>query len=180
MLFRGISRGWAATAVLFLLVGGCTLFQKPPPGPCPRVSVLGDAAKLVLFRPGPGRDLIDIEFEGEITPLGGGCNYVDRNRVIEMRLELRIAALRGPAAVGPTVEFPYFVAIVGPDQTILVKQVFRSPIAFEKNRRRAGALEQTDQTIPMQAGQTGSDFEVLIGFQLTAAQLDYNRQQRRF
>ena len=180
MLFRGLSRASAATAVLILLVGGCALFQKPPPGPCPRVSVLGVAAKLVLFRPGPGRDLIDVEFEGEITPLGGGCNYVDRDRAIEMRLEFRIAALRGPAAVGPTVEFPYFVAIVGPDQAILAKQVFASPIEFEKNRRRAGALEQTDQTIPLAEGQTGADFEILVGFQLTAAQLDYNRQQRQF
>ncbi len=175
-----IQRAPAAMAVLILLVGGCGLFQKPPPGPCPRVSVLDVAAKLVMFRPGPGRDLIDVEFEGEITPLGGGCNYVDRDRVIEMRLELRIAALLGPAAGGATVELPYFVAIVGPDQAILAKQVFRSPIEFEKNRRRAGALEQTDQTIPLAEGQTGADFEVLIGFQLTAAQLDYNRQQRQF
>ena len=176
MLFRGKNRGSPAAVVLVLLAGGCTLFQKPPPGPCPRVSVLSDAAKLVVFRPGPGRDLIDVEFEAEITPLGGGCNYVDRDRVIEMRLELRIAALRGPAAGGPTVELPYFVAIVGPGQAILAKQVFASPIEFEENRRRAGALEQTDQTIPLQEGQTGADYEVLIGFQLSAAQLDYNRQ----
>ena len=103
----------------------------------------------------------------------------------ETRLEVlvvdnRIAALLGPAAGGPAVELPYFVAIVGPDQAILAKQVFRSPIEFEKNRRRAGAMEQIDQTIPLAEGQTGADFEVLVGFQLTAQQLDYNRQQRLF
>ncbi len=176
MVFRRLYRGSTVAALLILLLGACALFQRPPPGPCPRVSVLRDAAKLVQFRPGPGRDLIDVEFEGEITLLGGGCDYVDDDRVIEMRLELRIAALRGPAARGAKVELPYFVAIIGPDQAILAKQVFASPIEFEQNRRRAGALEQTDQTIPLQDGQTGADFEILVGFQLSAAQLDYNRQ----
>lgn len=170
------SRGWAVAAVLILLLGGCGLFQRPPPGPCPRVSILHDAAKLVLFKSGPGRDLIDVEFEGEITLIGGNCGYVDDDRSIRMRLEIRIAVMRGPAARGPTVDVPYFVAIVGPDQKILVKQVFQSPIEFAENRRRAGALEETVQTIPLQDGQTGANFEVLVGFQLTAAQLDYNRQ----
>ena len=108
--------------------------------------------------------------------MGGSCDYVDDDRILKTRLELRIAVSRGPAAPGPVVDLAYFVAIIGPDQAILAKQVFRSPIEFAANRRQAGALEETAQSIPLQDGQTGSDFEILVGFQLNAEQLDYNRQ----
>ena len=51
-----------------LVLSGCDslarLEQKAPP-PCPPVYIMSDAAKITKYHSGSGRDLTDVEMEGE-------------------------------------------------------------------------------------------------------------------
>ncbi len=161
---------------LALTVAGCTMFSDPPP-PCPRASVLGDAARLVRFQAGEGRDLTDVEHEAEIAVVGLACDYDDDEVVNEVTIQ--VAAIRGPAARGSETEMSYFVAYIHGERGIQEKAVFTSAITFKEGRRRGGVQEEVEVVIPITAKAQGPEYEIIAGFQLTPEQLAYNRSQRR-
>ncbi|MBL4666757.1 MAG: hypothetical protein JKY04_05215 [Sneathiella sp.] len=147
--------------------------------PCPNVSVLPNADAITIFRAGPGRDLVDVEFEGVIVPTSGECLYEDDDTMILAELILRIGAIKGPAATGQEKTFPFFVAIADKDKRILSKKIFQSPIQIPEGKRRGGVQEEIVQRIPISSGRTGRDYTIVLGFQLTAEQLEYNRKAAR-
>jgi hypothetical protein len=169
----------AALALVGVALSGCAWFKSEPPPPCPRVSILSDAARLVQFRPGPGRDLTDVEFEAEIVAVASSCTYRDNMRRVVVTASAQIVAQQGPAASGKSANVPFFVAIAEGDERVLAKSRFDSRIDFPEGRRRAGVAEETEQNIPLPAGRTGRDFDVLVGLQLSADQLQYMRSQQR-
>ena len=174
-----------AAAILLLAVAACTVFQEEEPPPsCPRISILGDAATLTKFRPGPGRDLTDVLYEGVVSGVTGSCAYANdgkrANRALSMKVALVIEAARGPANRDGRAAFPYFVGITDSSRNVLNKQRFNVTAVFPGNRAR---LVVTDNPvaleIPVKAGQSGQDFEIFVGFQLSRAELEYNRRARR-
>lgn len=184
MRFPGTAAGIAgrAAAILVFAVTACTVFQaEEPPPACPRISILGDAATLTRFRPGPGRDLTDVLYEGVVTGVNGSCAYADDGkRALSMKVSLVIEAARGPAMRDGRAAFPYFVGITDLSRNVLNKQRFSVTVVFPGNRTR---LVVTDNPvaleIPVKAGRGGQDFEVFVGFQLSRPELEYNRRARR-
>ncbi|GLQ05684.1 hypothetical protein [Sneathiella chinensis] len=151
------------------------MFSTREPLPCPQVAVLPHADAITIFRPGQGRDLVDVQYEGVIAPVSGECSYEDDDSVIAVDLILRIGAIKGPAATSQTQEFPYFIAVADRNKKILNKKVFTSPVSVPEGRRRGGVEEETVQRIPLPTGRFGPDYTIILGFQLTQEQLDYNR-----
>ncbi|NBC34458.1 MAG: hypothetical protein GVY13_17420 [Alphaproteobacteria bacterium] len=149
--------------------------ERPAPQPtgCPRVSILSDAAQMVVFRPGPGRDLTDVALRGVIAGFDGGCEYFDGYVQVAMRLSL--AAEQGPAATGDTAGFDYFIAIADPEGRVLSKEVFDTEVRFPPGGDQGGTVETLDYRIPLEEPAAGRFYRVLVGFQLTPAQLEYNR-----
>jgi hypothetical protein len=164
----------AALALIGGMLSGCAWFKSDPPPPCPRVSILLDAARLVQFRPGPGRDLTDVEFEAEIVGVTSACVFRDNNRRVVVTATAQIVAQQGPAAKGSQATVPFFVAVAEGEQRVLAKSQFESRIDFP-----AGVTEESEQNIPLPAGRTGVEFDVLVGLQLNPDQLQYMRAQQR-
>lgn len=161
------------------------MFQKEePPPPCPRISILGDAATITKFRPGPGRDLTDVLYEGVVTNVTGRCTYANggkgANRALSMKVVLVIEAARGPANRDGRAAFSYFVGITDSSRNVLNKERFNVRMLFPGNRTR---LVITDNPvtleIPVKAGQSGRDFTIFVGFQLSREDLEYNRRARK-
>jgi len=152
------------------------IFNPKTPPPCPRVSVLPNADSVTIFRDGPGRDLVDVLYEGVIAPVSGECFYEDDNSKLIVELVLRIGAIKGPAAVSQTQNFPFFVAIARNDKSILAKKVLNSPVEVQEGRRRGAVQEEIVQQIPLPSGLDGRDYTIVLGFQLTKEQLEYNRK----
>ena len=73
----------------------------------------------------------------------------------------------------------YFVAVVDKDQKVLARELFDSTFTFQANQRQAAAIEEIEQIIPIRGDLRGLDYEVLVGFQLTPEQLEFNRQERQ-
>lgn len=171
---------------LAVLLGGCGLFSDDiPPPPCPEVSLLADAAHLVRFRPGGGRDLTDLTFEGEITNYTGSCVYdVDRKTrkgILRVNLAVVINANRGAADKDRAATVAYFVSLLDLDRKPITKQVFETTIVFEGNKTQLQIIDDQPPVlleIPVDKTKDGRDYRIYIGFQLSPEELELNRRRR--
>ena len=146
-----------------------------PINPCPRVSILRDAESLTRFVQGPGRDLIDVRFESAFGAINATCRV--REDRVDMSLDIEVIANLGPAAQARVAEVHYFVAVIDRTGAILAKEAFAAAIEFPGSASRAGLRDEIVPRIPLAEGARAADYEVLIGFQLDAAELDYNRRK---
>lgn len=162
-------------AAASLVLGACSFLDSSTPPPCPNVSILSGSERLVEFRSGPGRDIIDIVIEADMSNLRAACEY-DEARV-DVDTVFEIIAARGPKSETSSVGIPFFAAIIGPEGQVVAKQVFESRVEFPKGRRRVGVREQIAQQIPIPRPVLGQEYQILIGFQLTPDQLEYNQSR---
>ena len=64
--------------------------------------------------------------------------------------------------------------------TVIGKEVFGTTVEFREGEVRAGYREDVDIVLPLPGGATtGPGFLTYVGFQLTAAELEHNRQRRQ-
>ncbi len=161
-----------------LLLAGCGTFggDEPPPA-CPQVLILADAQHFTTFR-GPGRDISDIEAEGEIAGFQGACETTDDG--LELTLALGFEITRGAADTDRVAEFAYFVAVPDFYPDPAAKAVMPVRVAFPENVSSVRYVdEQVTLDLPLQAGESARQYEVFIGFQLSDEQLRYNRANPR-
>lgn len=172
----------AAIAMAALALSACEALKSAPPPPCPNVAVLGDAATLTKFVEGPGRDLTDVLYEARLVDAAGVCDYdVEKDTgdgTLDVEMAVSMEMSRGPANRDGRAEVRYFVALIGNDREIIDKQLFEGAVDFPGNRT---TLVWTDEpvvlAIPLQGGQTGSDFRIYVGYDLTQEELDFNRKR---
>lgn len=166
-----------------LLLGACETLKsinfnpKPEmPPPCPRAVVGENAGRLTRFS-GAGTDPADVAFEAEITDVTGTCVY--DGDTIEVEMQIQLVASRGPAATDDTAKFNYFVAVARTDKTILSRDAFDAAIELPGNQTRNGTVDEIDQTIPIAKGESGANLVIVVGFEMTPDELEYNRKQGR-
>ncbi len=150
---------------------------------CPRVAVLNGAGSLTRFAPGPGRDLLDVDFQADMADLVSACRdkqAPDGKPITVVALAPVLVANRGPANRDHQARFSYFVSVVDSGQQILTKQIFPIEIDFSGNRNRV-VLRDDDPPItvdvPNPKGVGARGYEILLGFQLTQDEIDYNRKR---
>ena len=156
-----------------MLLAACATDDAPKP--CPQVVVLADAATQVKFS-GQGRDLTDVLFEAEVEPGRLVCEYDDAE--VDVDLQVRVVASRGPANADRLANIRYFVAVARTSQAVLARESFDIAIPFPGNRTRVSGLEEIGQIIPLTRGEDGSDYRIYIGLELTPEELRYNRANR--
>lgn len=166
---------FASTLAVLALLTACSSNNDAAPA-CPLVAAPGDVAKITRFRDGPGRDLIDVVAEAQIADAAVQCDY-DRSGVT-VQLQLAILGTRGPADTSRTAAFDYFVAIADPQGTIVAKEIFPVSFSFE-NRQRVGQIENLEQRIPLANRADGAAYKIVVGFQLSPAELEWNRRAAR-
>ena len=174
---KGSAQRASLAAALAATLAGCGLFgAEGPPRACPDAVILADAKRVTLYREGPGRDLTDVQFEGEIVQIGGTCTYGKRDLTVTLVADL--VATRGPAADEAQANLPFFVALTDETRSIVAKKVFESAVPIPRGQRRAGVREEIEQVIPLPEGEPVPYYEVVVGFQLTPEQLEQNRRSR--
>ena len=168
---RGAVRG-AAAGLALLALAGCSTASAPPVV-CPKVGLLGDPPRLAAFAPG-GHSIRDVVVEGAVPGVKGTCRYDSSRRRVRMAVTVQITGREGPAYQGGGVDLPFFVAVVTRDERILAKRVFQGHLTFG-NQMLAVKTEDMATEIPIAPGAAPADYRVMVGFQLTPAQLDYNQ-----
>jgi len=160
---------------------GGSLFEARQ-GACPTVGILADAEEVTVFS-GQGRDLPDVRYHAEMTDVTTTCDYgrAGGQRFAYARVRMDFTAQLGSAARPEPVDIPYFVAVVtrGTDE-ILIKETYNIRAPFNGGRPAVQMEDSIDRiAIPVETVADGGFYEIIVGFELTPDQLDFNRRDQR-
>ena len=161
------------------------LRQAPLPGkrnagPCPFVKTLYDAARYVEFKDNREASA-NVGWSGEIQGISAGCQYKDAEP-INVSMEILFELGKGPQATGSSKTYRYWIAVTDRNKAILAKQEFDLPVTFPEGQDRVYTTQKIGQIVIPRAGvaTSGSNFEVLVGFDVTPQMAAFNRDGKRF
>ena len=149
-------------------------------GPCPYVKVLYDADRYEEFKDGQEASSA-VAYTGEIQSLSADCAYKGLEP-IRTSLAIEFALGRGPQGTDPHKTYRYWVAVTHRNREVLAKEYFSLPVTFPAGQDRIGVIDKISSISIPRANNTvsGENFEVLVGFDVTPAMADFNRQGKRF
>jgi hypothetical protein len=142
---------------------------------CPSAVVLRPLSNTAVFGPAPERRPDNVAFYGLLSEADLKCDYT--GDAVHITLDAIVIGERGPAAKGDSADFQYFVAVTGPDQSILSKKPFAVRIGFEPTQKRSGITDHLEETIPL-GGRKGADLNILLGFQQGPEVVDFYKHFR--
>jgi hypothetical protein len=149
-------------------------------GPCPFVKTLYDAARYIEFKDNREASA-NVGFSGEIQGISAGCQYKD-DEPIRVTMEVLFELGKGPQATGGQKTYRYWVAVTDRNRSVLTRETFDLPVNFPGGKDRVYVTERINEiTIPRAALTTsGSNFEILVGFEVTPEMAAFNREGKRF
>lgn len=179
---RSEPRSTGAAARALVLVGAVALVlaacAPPKPQVCPRVAILGDAASLTKFVPGAAQTEDNIMYKVTMQEIDSDCSYRgDTREEMENNVRVAVSAQKGPALASDQIEVPYFIAVLDRTGTVLNKRVMTASIDFDGAQAVSG-VEESWQQFNLRGGGGGPSFEIWSGFQLSDAELEFNRRQQ--
>src|SRR6185312_942564 len=155
--------------------------RRPNVGPCPLMGVLYDSSRLVQFAQPNAQRYANIEFTGEMQGVEGFCRYVETDP-ITMNMDISMRFGRGPAAGADHRTYRYWVAVTRRGRAPIAKQYFDVDVRFPHGQDVISHTEHIRRIVIPRANAdiSGENFEILVGFELTPDQLQFNRDGRRF
>ena len=149
-------------------------------GPCPFVKSLYDAARYVEFKDNREASA-NVGWSGEIQGISAGCQYKD-DKPIEVTMQVLFELGKGPQATGREKTYRYWIAVTDRNKAILAKRHFDLPVKFPEGQDRVYITENINQIVIPRASiaTSGSNFEVLVGFDVTPQMAAFNRDGKRF
>lgn len=148
-------------------------------GPCPFVKVLYDAGRYTEFK--DNREAASaVAYTGEIQGVSSICTYKDAEP-IEVEVEMLFALGKGPEAASNSKTYRYWVAVTQRNQSVIAKEYFDLPVNFGGSDRTLATEQIKGIVIPRANIQvSGSNFEVLVGFDVDERMAAFNRDGKRF
>jgi hypothetical protein len=148
-------------------------------GPCPFVKVLYDAARYQEFV-GP-EAANNVAFTGEIQGVQASCEY-RASDPIRVELTVGFAFGRGPKAGASQKSYPYWIAVTERNKDVLAKQAFSARAEFPSGEDRVNVIDETAEIVIPRTDVkvSGSNFEILVGFDVTPEMAEFNRLGKRF
>lgn len=149
-------------------------------GPCPYVKVLYDAGRYVEFKDGREASA-NVAYSGEIQSISAGCAYKD-DEPITLKMQVLFELGKGPQAEGSSKTYRYWIAVTQRNEAVIAKEYFNLPVRFQPGQDRVYVTEEVNQVVIPRAKLTtsGSNFEVLVGFDVTPEMAEFNRLGKRF
>ena len=142
---------------------------------CPSASALVDTATYPVWQGDPGNYV----YFAQITNTKRDCDIDKYSKSVTASATVSFRAWRRP---GPAVTYkaPIYVAITT-EGRIIKKYTYSVQVSFESGQATTEFTQAID-SLPLKVEQDkrAADYGILIGFQLTRAQLDYNRRAGRY
>lgn len=183
MAASGLLRLRPATLRLTMLgvlaLAGCTTDEKK--GLCPTAAILAPTSALTVFRQNAPEDPSGELYTVWMSNVRNSCDFDKNTLSTDSDFRIHFKATRAPSTEAGTYRVPYFVAVTHKGNRIMNKKILVANVAFRAGEVSTDFEETVDQTvIKIARGNKIGEYEILTGFQLTQAQLDYNIKNNRF
>ena len=173
----------AAACVLAGLPAGCSTYRSitgfmssNKPDQCPDAMILANTSSLPAFDPTGVSDPSSVIYRIAMTNVTTKCDYEKSEKTADAELKFFFQAQRPPGGSEVSYRVPYYVAVTSAG-VILKKQIYWLEFTFPAGAASSAAKAEIDSTIVKYAqDKTGYDYHFVVGFQLTKAQLDYNKK----
>ncbi len=154
--------------------------QQKNAGPCPYVKVLYDAGRYEEFKDNQEASQ-SVAYTGEIQNLSADCQYKGIDP-IHNKIAITFALGRGPQGVDSHKTYRYWIAVTHRNRSVLAKEYFNLPVTFASGQDRVGVVDTVNDIVIPRADKqvAGDNFEILVGFDVTPAMADFNREGKRF
>lgn len=151
---------------------------------CPAAAPLVDAGSLTSLRPG-ATDPTGMIYRVDISKVWTDCEYSPKTGQITARVAIFFSATRAPDGDSAQYTVPYFVGVsqAATDGTVSIvdKKAYSVQFAFAPGQTSATFNDRVEGfVITPQGDRKATDYEMLVGLQLTKEQLDYNRRVGRY
>jgi hypothetical protein len=161
---------------LALLAAGCTNKIVI----CPVAAILADTASVTVMRPGTQPDLANELYTVRLTDAGSDCTINTRPAEVKSSLTLTFVATRTPTRDAARYSVPYFVAVTE-NAKIFAKRAYVLNVEFAPGAATA-VIKQAPEDISLinENGKLPWNYQLMAGFQLTPAQIEYNKTRSRY
>ena len=168
---------FAVLGLALLVLAGC---DSAKVNLCPVSVVLADASQIAVFRAGGSQDLSGEAYRVALTGASSSCDINKKTGETGSSLRLNFRATRAPAADGAHYTVPYFAAITQGDQ-LVEKRILNVTFDFAPGASTATFTESPDDfNLHVENGHFPYEYQLMAGFQMTSAQIDYNKKMGRF
>ncbi|MHA1524307.1 MAG: hypothetical protein ACTSY1_07840 [Alphaproteobacteria bacterium] len=151
-------------------------FGASEPPVCPTAGTLSDAASVTEFGRGKSRKANNVRYRAEISRSAMTCD-ISGNKVTGT------VALIGEVQLGRKgksgeMTLPIFVVLTIRNADVIDKRFETVGLTVPQGAKTAGFQHIVQNyTFDIAPGRKSSDYEILVGFNLTPEQIEYNRKQ---
>ncbi|MBS0282559.1 MAG: hypothetical protein JSR25_15430 [Proteobacteria bacterium] len=168
---------FAVLGFALLALAGCSSTKV---NNCPVPVVLADASQIAVFRQGASQDLSGEAYRVALTGVSTSCDINRKTGETNSSIRLNFRATRAPTTDGARYTVPYFVAVTRGDQMV-EKRILNVTFDFAPGASSATFSESPDDfDIHLETGHFPYEYQLMAGFQMTPAQVDYNKKMGRF
>jgi hypothetical protein len=143
---------------------------------CPSAAVLVDASAYTQFPEGAAPDPSHAVYTAQIIDVGTDCDFDKKERTADSSLKITFHVSRAPNGAPLHGTIPYFVVVNGAKGAIILRQNFKAEFQLDPGQAST-TFEDSVSSVLINLGKDKWpwDYQVLVGLQLSKAQLDYNR-----
>jgi hypothetical protein len=147
---------------------------------CPDVSILANTAVIPVFDPHAGADPSNVVYTAQMTGLKSRCDYSKQHNQVDANVRLFVKVSRPSGGEATHYKVPYYIAVTSGGE-IVDKQIHWLEFEFPQASANLQLEELVDSVlIPVAKEKKSYEYHLLIGFQLTQAQLDYNKKMGQY
>ena len=163
----------AAAVTLALGIAACSSLTGGGSVACPHAIIMPELRVVAKFGPGPGRQDSDAIYGASLQAVDNSCSMDKKKKGITVETKLNVRAVRLKPEVRKG-QATYFVAVIDRKQTILEKRDFVIDLDFPASQSILPINDEIEEFIPLPTDRTGADYVIVIGFELTPEERQYN------
>lgn len=150
---------------------------------CPEVKIIDDLGVLREYTDNANPSSDTLVSSAIMDVSHKSCLYNKDHNSVVLQLTISISGELGKRARifkgdKPNFSYPYFVGVADKYDNIVAKEIFAASVEYASTQTTIVHEEIVRQIIYLEAPEDGTDYTVLLGFQLTEEQLEHNRAMK--
>lgn len=147
---------------------------------CPDAAILANTAVIPVYDPAKGADPANVVYTVEMKGLSSRCDYNKRESTADVNLHIQYVATRPSGGEEAHYRLPYYLAVTL-DGKIVDKTNKWLEFDFPKGAATySGEVLMDSYVFNLDPKKRSFEYHVLTGFQLTQAQIDYNKKMGQY